>query len=208
MDFLYAPPAGFSASVDLLNVLNIDSLQTIAYESCVSAFEKRTVVPPSKTEIDVSFSDDQIASLCNALCFLYNGCLRSKQDKKTLYEALRQHTDLEDNVNMAIAKVYSRICKLQMAHLDDAKRSEDGNDMNQAKSILSLGRLVSMKWSMGMTISSSRMKKVQKPFVRLQLTIAHCDGEIKTYFVTLSILQFQELRQEIKLSRMVMADLD
>ncbi len=78
----------------------------------------------------------------------------------------------------------------------------------EAKNILNLGRLVSMKWSMGITISSSKMRKVQKPFVRLSLQIAHGNGDIKTYFVTLSIRQFQELREEIKLTRMIMQDLD
>lgn len=79
---------------------------------------------------------------------------------------------------------------------------------NDAKNILNLGRLISMKWSMGITISSSKMRKVQKPFVRLSLQIAHGNGDIKTYYLTLSILQFQELREEIKLTRMIMQDLD
>ena len=88
----------------------------------------------------------------------------------------------------------------------DAKDDEDG--MDEAKNILKLGTLVSLKYNMGITISSSKMRKVQKPFVRLSLQIAHGNGDIKTYFVTLSILQFQVLREEIRLTRLTMADLD
>lgn len=108
MDFLYSPPAGFNAAVDLLNILNLDSAQTISYEACISAFDKRTIVPPSRTEIDVSFSDEQISSICNALLFLYQGSLRNKQSRKNLHEALTQHTDLEDNIINVIVKVYYR----------------------------------------------------------------------------------------------------
>eukprot|EP00483_Globobulimina_turgida_P003967 UN03975 len=207
MDFLYSPPPGFNSSVDLLNVLNLDSAQTIAYEACVSAFDKRTVIPPSRTEIDVSYSDEQISSICNALSFLYQGSLRNKINRKKVEEGLSQHTDLETNIINVIVRVYHRVSK---AKLSKNKEKEDTKDeeMDEAKNILNLGRLVSMKWSMGITISSSKMRKVQKPFVRLSLQIAHGNGDIKTYFVTLSIRQFQELREEIKLTRMIMQDLD
>lgn len=109
--------------------------------------------------------------------------------------------------NMYIFIIY-RVSKIKLSQKksEDTKDEEDG--MDEAKNILNLGRLVSLKWSMGITISSSKMRKVQKPFVRLQLQIAHGDGHIKTYFVTLSILQFQELREEIRLTRLTMADLD
>lgn len=100
---------------------------------------------------------------------------------------------------------FIRVFKLKLSQ----EQSEDNKaDDMDAKNVLNLGRLVSMKWSMGITVSSSKMRKVQKPFVRLSLQIAHGDGRIKTYFLTLSILQFQELREEIKLTRMLMQDLD
>ena len=108
MDFLFAPPPGFNCAVDLLNVLDPDSVQTIGYEACVSAYEKRTVIPPSRTEIDGSFSEDQISSVCNALLFLYRGSLRSKIPRKGLAEGLLNHTDLDENVIALIAKVYHR----------------------------------------------------------------------------------------------------
>lgn len=110
MDFLYAPPPGFNCAVDLLNVLNPDSVQTIGYEACVSAFEKRAVIPPSRAEIDAFISDDQISSVCNALLFLYRGSLRNKSSRKTLAEGLLNHTDLDENVIAVIAKVYNRCC--------------------------------------------------------------------------------------------------
>ena len=112
MEFLQAPPPGFNASIDLLNVLNLDSAQTIAYEACVSVFEKRTVIPPSTTEIDVSFSEEQIGSICNALLFIFQGSLRNKQSRKHLEEALSQHTDLEENIINVIVRVYHRYLHL------------------------------------------------------------------------------------------------
>ena len=108
MDFLYAPPPGFNSSVDLLNVLNHDLAQTIAYEACTSAFDKRTLIPPSRTEMDASFSSDQISSICNALSFLYQGSLRNKIPRKVLDEALSTHTDLETNIISIIVRVYHR----------------------------------------------------------------------------------------------------
>lgn len=108
MDFLYAPPPGFNSAVDLLNILNLDSAQTIAYEACSSAWDKRTIIPPSKSEIDVQFKDEQISSICNALLFLYQGSLRNKQSRKNVEEALSQHTDLEENVINVIVRVYHR----------------------------------------------------------------------------------------------------
>lgn len=210
MEFLYAPPPGFNSSVDLLNGLNVDSAQTIAYEACVSAFDKRTIIAPSRTEIDASFSMDQISSICNALSFLFQGSLRNKIPRKTLEEGLSTHTDLETNIINIIVRVYHRVSKVKLSQeqSEDNKTDDiDANDMD-AKNVLNLGRLISMKWSMGITISSSKMRKVQKPFVRLSLQIAHSDGDIKTYDLTLSILQFQELREEIKLTRMLMQDLD
>ena len=108
MEFLYAPPPGFNSSVDLLNVLNLDSAQTIAYEACISAFDKRTNIPPSRTELDASFCADQISSICNALSFVYEGSLRSKLAPKTLEEGLATHTDLETNIINVVVRVYHR----------------------------------------------------------------------------------------------------
>ena len=108
---------------------------------------------------------------------------------------------------MSIRIGVDRVSKLQsMQSKSEDTKSED--EVEDAKNILNLGRLVSMKWNMGITISSSKMQKVTKPFVRMTLQIAHGNGEIKTYYLTLSIVQFQELREEIKLTRMLMADLD
>eukprot|EP01083_Nonionella_stella_P249613 862938_1 len=116
----------------------------------------------------------------------------NKINRKKLEEGLSQHTDLETNIITVIVKVYHRVSKINAKSQQEREDTKD-DEMDDAKNILNLGRLVSMKWSMGITISSSKMRKVQKPFVRLSLQIAHGNGDIKTYFVTLSILQFQEL---------------
>jgi len=211
MDFLYAPPPGFNSSVDLLNILSDDIAQTIAFEACISAFDKRTLISPSTNEISALFSsDDQIASICNALSFLYQGSLRNKISSKVLEDALSSHTDLQTNIISIIVRVYQRISKVKLLSTEQTSEDNKSNgdeDMN-ATNVLNLGRLVSMKWNIGITISSSKMRKVQKPFVRLTIQIAHGDGQIKPYNLTLSVLQFQELRQEIKLTRMLMQDLD
>lgn len=215
MDFLFAPPPGFNAAVDFLNVLDTDSLHTIASEACLSAFEKRTFVPPSKTDI-ASFSDRQISSICNALSFIYKGSLKSKLSAKVLNEALPIHTDLDEDIIFTLVSVYHRILK-QFKSKSKLKENEikeeevqnaDSNGLIDAKNVLNLGRLVKMDYCMGITVSSSRMKKVNKPFVRLSLQIAHGSGDFKTYFVTLSLLQFEQLREEIKVISMIMKDLD
>lgn len=139
------------------------------------------------------------------------GALTNSVKAKDLHQALSEHTDLEQDVNTLIVTAYHNRVKLQKKLKEENEaesKQDDRNEYDEAQSILNLGRLVSMQWSMGVTISSQTMKLVGKPFVRLELKIAHGSGDIKTYYVTLSLLQFQRLRQEIQTTKDKMQELD
>jgi len=90
----------------------------------------------------------------------------------------------------------------------EEKGGEGQDGLKEARNVMRLGRVVSMAWSLGVSISSSMMKRVNKPFVRMQLKIAHGSGEIKTYFLTMTILQFQKFRKELKTTLDLMEDLE
>ncbi|ETO13081.1 hypothetical protein RFI_24293 [Reticulomyxa filosa] len=90
----------------------------------------------------------------------------------------------------------------------EEKNASATSDKERVTQILNLGKIVSMSWNMGITISSSRMPKVNKPFVRLTLQVAHGSGQIKTYHVTLSLSQFQHFREELSQTKKMMEEMN
>ena len=87
-----------------MNVL--EQIQT--KEACAAAYERRTVVPPSRSLIDVTLTDEQLSSVCYALVFIYNGALKKKMKADDLEESLETDCDFNSTCLEIIVQVYAR----------------------------------------------------------------------------------------------------
>jgi COMM domain containing 6 len=56
---------------------------------------------------------------------------------------------------------------------------------------LNLGKLVDMKWQVGVSVSSNSCKNLQTPFVRLTLHIADSNERIVPHSFQLSLAEFE-----------------
>ena len=57
--------------------------------------------------------------------------------------------------------------------------------------LLDVGKLIDLKWKVGMAVSSDSCKNLNSPFVCLSLTISDGSGNIKMHDLELSMAQFR-----------------
>ncbi|KAH3757067.1 COMM domain containing 6 [Pelomyxa schiedti] len=61
-----------------------------------------------------------------------------------------------------------------------------------------VGKLVSMDWKMGVAVTSSRCKRLNAPFVVVQLRTQNASGEVSTNSLEMTIPEFQNFSKRIK----------
>lgn len=196
MEYLSCPPQGFYVACEFINLLNEDSLKLFMNNCCEMIFEKKkTGKINESTTININITQEQINSIENALLYITKSSEKTKIDGKELVKLLNEFTDLNENTINNIAIIYHNYLKKELKKQkkieNEESENKDYDNINDIKSVLNLGRLISMNWSTGITLTSSRMKLVKKAFVRLSIKIAHATGIIKTHYVTLSMDQFQ-----------------
>ncbi|XP_052672990.1 COMM domain-containing protein 6-like [Crassostrea angulata] len=63
---------------------------------------------------------------------------------------------------------------------------------------LTAGKLVDMKWKLGVAVCSDECKSLNSPFVAMTLKVADASGKISTHTFELTIPQFQNFSEQMK----------
>ena len=108
--------------------------------------------------------------------------------------ALRSQTDLD---GAAVAAVAAQAI-VHLASLSEEKLAEKSDAVNQFDLICSVGRLVDLKWKLGLAMSSSRADTLHTPFVTLVLTVSDNRGDISIHSLELTLSEFGGLSKSLK----------
>ena len=73
-----------------------------------------------------------------------------------------------------------------------------GDGVNQFDMICSVGRLVDLKWKLGLAMASSQADTLQTPFITLLLTVSDNRGDISIHSLELTLQEFGTLSDALK----------
>ncbi|XP_061164111.1 COMM domain-containing protein 6-like [Saccostrea echinata] len=65
-------------------------------------------------------------------------------------------------------------------------------------SALTAGKLIDMKWKLGVAVSSDECKSLNSPCVTMTLKVADSSGKISTHSMEMTISQFQNFSKQMK----------
>ncbi|XP_062580614.1 COMM domain-containing protein 6-like [Saccostrea cucullata] len=65
-------------------------------------------------------------------------------------------------------------------------------------SALTAGKLIDMKWKLGVAVSSDECKSLNSPYVTMTLKVADPSGKISTHSREMTVPQFQNFSQQMK----------
>eukprot|EP00105_Crassostrea_gigas_P042911 XP_019927059.1 PREDICTED: COMM domain-containing protein 6-like [Crassostrea gigas] len=71
-------------------------------------------------------------------------------------------------------------------------------NMDLSERGLTAGKLVDMKWKLGVAVCSDECKSLNSPFVAMTLKVADASGKISTHTFELTIPQFQNFSEQMK----------
>jgi len=72
-----------------------------------------------------------------------------------------------------------------------------GYKMEQLKTTLNVGKLVSLEWKLGVAISSSQFNSVNAPFVTLLLKVSDNNNAITSHSFELSASEFNDFAKNL-----------
>jgi len=106
-------------------------------------------------------------------------CISNGHGKEELLKWLTEEMGLEERIAVRIVDSTSR-------------------KMSLAERVFSLGKVVSLDWRIGLTMSSNFGKEFKQPFVTLFLGISDPRGKVSHHAVEMSPSEFQGFREKLK----------
>jgi hypothetical protein len=71
-------------------------------------------------------------------------------------------------------------------------------DSSSAARTLNIGRLISLDWKLGVSLTSSHCANLKTPFVSIIVRVAEQDGEVATHALELSLPEFQDFKTTLR----------
>eukprot|EP00753_Platysulcus_tardus_P018578 PLAT6928.3.p2 GENE.PLAT6928.3~~PLAT6928.3.p2 ORF type:complete len:201 (-),score=87.85 PLAT6928.3:146-748(-) len=179
---LLGAPLGFQEGVVALNKLATSgrSLETFI-ESILTSSDREGGVLPAEFYIEqfltvgIDVNEAELQNSMRAVQYIYRGARAHEVSGDELKESLEGATD------------FSEAC---IAILTEAWTSSDAARAAGLSDVLSLGRLVSMDWKVGVTVETSACKKAAAPFVTLLLHVADNSNVVTQHVVELALADF------------------
>ena len=125
-----------------------------------------------------------VRSATNAVVYILRQLSLSKAEGKAASALLESETDLNEAARAAFSETGQ-----------GATQDQKSSSIRRA---LNVGKLVDIKWKLGMGVSSNTCKNLAAPFVTLSLKIVDPNQQSRVYTLELNLEQFQEFRQTFK----------
>ena len=132
------------------------------------------------------FRERDAQNIFSALHFIFRGATRYSASAEDLYSCIVGATDISKEAAKIICKAWQQ----EVIDNDEAEKSQGIE--------LSLGTLLEMDWRVGVSISSSRTRELQSPFVTVAMKVSDSAGKIQSRVVELTIPEFYRLRDTMK----------
>ena len=224
---LLGAPVGFTAAVSTLNEVSeiaADCTRVLVEEAFefeshgiggtggVDVSAKRDAFKSNNVDITIA----KVQSLINTIGYIYRGAdkhLRSEDSGgsneeeyfRAIGKALEINTELNNTCLEIIARAWadSRAAELTAKSGSESSSSSNNNAgaggiLAKAEKSFSIGQLVSLDWTLGMSMASSQCDSLLCPFVRLKLQVADADGAVQTQNIELTYNEFQKISRTFK----------
>ena len=225
---LLGAPVGFTAAVSTLNEVSeiaADCTRVLVEEAFefeshgiggtggVDVSAKRDAFKSNNVDITIA----KVQSLINTIGYIYRGAdkhLRSEDSGgsneeeyfRAIGKALEINTELNNTCLEIIARAWadSRAAELTAKSGSESSSSSNNNNagaggiLAKAEKSFSIGQLVSLDWTLGMSMASSQCDSLLCPFVRLKLQVADADGAVQTQNIELTYNEFQKISRTFK----------
>ena len=184
----------------------------------VDVSAKRDAFKSNNVDITIA----QVQSVINTIGYIYRGAdkhLRSEEtggsNEEEYFRAIGKALEINTELNNACLEIIARAWADSRAAELTAKGSESksgsessssssssnagaGGVLAKPKESFSIGQLVSLDWTLGMSMASSQCDSLLCPFVRLTLQVADADGAVQTQNVELTYDEFQKMARTFK----------
>lgn len=185
MAFASIPP-GFFAANEVLNELPGELLSRMIGDG--QRYIRRQVESmPTEEYAKMAPAGASLASVrsaTNAVVYILRQLSLSKAEGKAASALLESETDLNEAARAAFSETGQ-----------GATQDQKSSSIRRA---LNVGKLVDIKWKLGMGVSSNTCKNLAAPFVTLSLKIVDPNQQSRVYTLELNLEQFQEFRQTFK----------
>jgi len=131
-------------------------------------------------------SDEQVQNICRACQYIFSAARKHKATTEVLFGALRATTGLTEGAATLVCRCWK----------DDLAAAAAAPKQNAH--VFSVGKLLDLKWRLGVSISSSACRDLQAPFVGLQLKVANGAGATKSHAVELPLSDFHRMHSALR----------
>jgi hypothetical protein len=187
--YLLSAPTGFNEATVHLNSVaasHPELLRDLADQIMSgTAISLENVAQCSDAVEDWEVDESAIASVVEALRFVFHGARKLGCTPELLNGALSSSTDMSENAAATCAASWSA--------------ADEGVRTGATAAGLSVGALRSVEWKVGVAMSSSQCKELGVPFVTLKLVATDGAGLAQTArSVELSLPEFEEMHATLR----------
>eukprot|EP00048_Salpingoeca_helianthica_P015707 m.228176 g.228176 ORF g.228176 m.228176 type:complete len:201 (+) comp17416_c0_seq1:2-604(+) len=185
-------PTGYTEAVHVLNSipqdlfveLANDVLDFLSYKVgaiSLQAFHTRLQHSGS------SLSLDEVTSASRALSYVFREAIAGGATAEALVTALRS----------AGASVWTSQA-IKVVGLLWGERGADAVAIGKAQNVLKIGQLVKFEWRLGLAVSSSSVKSINRVYVAVALTVADAASRTAVHAFEMSYPEFQSFAKHLR----------
>ncbi|KAK6168524.1 hypothetical protein SNE40_021037 [Patella caerulea] len=180
-------PQGFTESLCFCEDISEELLLKICYDVLDFQQMKLESLPYDSYQNDVRemYSKDRIENIVRAISFIYRTATQSKETDNELRSRLLSLSVLSNNKINIILQGWQKEGK-QLLLTDSAMK-----DIN-------VGKLLDIKWKIGMSVSSSECKQLNSSFVSMVIIVADQSGKAKHHSLEMTLKQFRNFSNQLK----------
>ncbi|XP_071951190.1 COMM domain-containing protein 6-like [Antedon mediterranea] len=188
MAILVCVPKGFSKAVEVIHTFPQDIFTETCRDvllclQCSQGPVNADNLLEKLEEADVRCSNGDVESAIEAIVFVFRSSAKCNATPDELADELSKSL-LWDATTVSVMKQLW---------------NEQGKLLSTpATRLLNVGKLIDMRWKLGMAMSSESCKNINSPFVTISLKVANSSGLVTTRSFEMTISEFQNFSKEMK----------
>lgn len=190
MMVLQSVPDGFGEAVTYLNSMPQDVVAEVCQEVLAFlSYKKGSLeVAPFVAKLEaagVEASMESVRGSANALSYLFRSAAKAKISADELSKELSSSLAWSDSNIAAIKHIWNQQGRTLMSP-------------ELADYVLGVGKLVDLKWKLGVAMSSNNCRNLNSPFVTISLKVADPSGQVQERSFEMTVPQFRNFSKQLK----------
>ncbi|XP_071485738.1 COMM domain-containing protein 6-like [Diadema antillarum] len=183
-------PDGYSEAVAYLNSMPQDVVAELCQEVLAfltykkGSLESAPFVPKLQAA-GLEASTESVRGAANALSYLFRSAARNQISGEDLGKELSGSLAWSDSNIAAVKHVWNQQGRSLMSP-------------ELADVVLGVGKLVDLKWKLGVAMSSNNCRNLNSPFITISLKVADPSGQVRERSFELTVPEFRNFSKQLK----------